>query len=297
MNSNLNEELISAYFDGELSSSEMVRVESMISAQPEWQAVYDRYAEVSRSLKESAAVTAEHVALPSTFLDSVMQTISNSEIEMSDSDASAQTVTVSHRSNSNTNRFVSLRTLIEAVGGIAAIVMIALLWNGTQSDPDSNRLADNSGGPGTGENRKKSDVRMMSVDGKKKANQKDPAKNDPDGGPANVDVDPGATSREFSIFVDQAVRPQIDRFWIMSNYELDAPEKEDASPVNVLLLDAKRQDAIRFLKQLKKWDSQFQVFQDSGSKTNANWLAATQIEEIEQAEGSFWKLRIVLIAR
>ena len=106
------------------------------------------------------------------------------------------------------------------------------------------------------------------------------------------------SSRKFSIFVNADARPQVDRFWIMNDYEVEAPSDADPTggnaKVNVLLLDAKKKDALKFLSQLSKWDEHFQIFQQAKIGT-ASWLAPFDVAKAPEAEGDYWTLQIILI--
>lgn len=197
--------------------------------------------------------------------------------------------------------FYSIRTLLEVLVATAAVLLIVVNWPSAVSDSggtDSDSIAKNAGDPSLdlGNVEKKSGVKMLSVgDGKKVITT---SKNGGTGAtqPAE-ETNAVNSSREFSIFVNESARPSIDRFWIMKSYEVNAPEQEPDGRVNMLLIDAKKADAVKFFGDLKKWDANFKVFQDSGKSPNATWLAPFDASKIEAAEGDFWKLRIVLIAK
>ena len=83
----------------------------------------------------------------------------------------------------------------------------------------------------------------------------------------------------------------------MKSYEVSSPQQEPDGRVNMLLIDAKKTDAVKFFGDLEKWDPDFKCYQDSGKRTNASWLAPFDVSKISEAEGDFWKLRIVLISK
>ncbi len=316
MSNQVTEEMISAFIDGELSPEDKIMVENAISTDDVLRSLLESYRESSSAIKASSEFVSNSVALPLDFTSRVMGQIeigetsdtvqpdqelnpaSNSFVPETALDGSPSTSSskiqksnlqeLGEKRPAPTGLF-SIRTLVEVVVATVAIAIVTANWPAT--DPADNQIAK----PGTEKvtpAKPNNGVHMMGSENgefKKspKANSTDPPK------PSQ------STSRKFSVFVKSDARPQVDRFWIMNNYEVTAPEgvePENDAKVNVLLIDTKKADAVKFFAQLTKWDSGFQVFQEAKSG-NASWLAPFDVSKAEQAEGDFWTLQIVVIEK
>ena len=301
MSKPVTEEMISALIDGELSPADRVLVENAISADESLRRIYEGFQESATALKESAEWVGSAVSLPVDFTSRVM-----SEIETGSTEGQVANHSASSENSEKENRSVvtpastqspvwTVRTLVEIVAAVAAVIVIAVVWQGQGNNHGSN-----------GETAKQ-DVNQQDVEGRKPKNgvralgSKDGNFKSNTSKEKGEEKDPGAgpvSSRKFSVFIKASTRPLIDRFWILNNYEVTAPEGTDPggnnSQVNVLLIDAKKKDAVDFFSQLKKWDSGFQVFQQAKTG-NASWLAPFDVSRADQSEGDFWTLQIVLI--
>lgn len=302
MNKTVTPEMISAFVDGELSPEDKLSVENALHADVELREIADGFQALRSSVQSSSEYIAATVRLPKHFASNVMGKIDqlSESVDQELDDENGQ-VSEGSRLNRPTSMsgIYSVRTLIEVVVAMAAIVLIVVNWPSSVSDPDrpsSDSIASADSKSDIGNKEKKSGVRMLSVgDGKEASTTR---KNGGTGATQPTEETSNVnSSREFSIFVNESARPNIDRFWIMKSYEVDAPEQEPDGRVNMLLIDAKKADAVKFFDDLKKWDANFKVFQDSGKSPNATWLAPFDASKIDAAEGDFWKLRIVLIGK
>lgn len=306
MSNHVTEEMISAFIDGDLSPEDKSSVEEAISTDDTVRAIYESYLESGSAIQASSEFVTSSVALPADFTSRVMADIyATQKNESNPSDKSKQVVAdpaldptppaATHASPvSGTNGFWSLRTVVEVIAASVAIIAIAIAWQGRTSHP--NNVAKPDDAKIKTENRPQNGVRALG----------DPNGEFKSGGVTSNKSQSSesqkiqSTSREFSVFVDAKSRPQVDRFWIMNDYEVGAPENADpsgdGSAVNVLLIDAKKADALKFFAQLGKLDNDYKVFQQSKSGT-ASWLAPFDISKAENAEGDFWTLQIVLIEK
>ena len=317
-------EMVSAFVDGELSPEDNLLVENALLADSALRDIAEGYQMLRSSLHSSSEYVTSTVQLPQQFTSSIMEKIQRlpgavgpddhhsksgspvvDRVQLADQ-ASDFSVANSKRLTTMSSVY-SIRTLVEVLVATVAVVLIVLNWPTPISE---------SGGAGQSvvnngvisndpvSDRKQSDVQMLSVgDGK---TVRGGSKNGGGGNPISpsktkasktkTDVS-DQSSREFSIFVDESVRPKIDRFWIMKSYEVSSPQQEPDGRVNMLLIDAKKTDAVKFFGDLEKWDPDFKCYQDSGKRTNASWLAPFDVSKISEAEGDFWKLRIVLISK
>jgi len=80
----------------------------------------------------------------------------------------------------------------------------------------------------------------------------------------------------------------------MKEYEIQASPQAKTHDVKVLVIEAKREDARQFFQKLPRWDSDFLVFQDAPVVADAVWVEPFDIQNIQQQEGDYWKLRIVI---
>lgn len=302
MTKQVTEEMISAFIDGELSPEDKQLVETAISTDESLRQLLESFKESSQAIQDSSSFVLGSTSLPSDFSARVMSKIASAE---SGEESAFPDQTEKHRSNINagtavelsktksTGKFsasqISLRTWIEVIVASVAILVVVVNWP-TANQP---QIAQPETKPP--QQVSKNGVRMM---GSKNGQfeKSDPRK-------SNEPSKQIVSSREFSIFIDSGTRPEVDRFWIMNNYEVSAPENTEPdgtnsggvrSKVNVLMIDSKKADAVKFFSQLSKWDSGFQIFQEAKSGS-ASWLAPFDIAKAAQAEGDFWTLKIVLI--
>lgn len=330
MSKQVTEEMISAYVDDELTAAERAAVESAISADKELQRIHDGYMAARNAIQESAQVV-DRIGLPTNFSSDVMSRIkasrSQPELDFIETEVPGSLADGSQEREGRVRRAVAkstgqgiwtVRTWIEIIAATAAIVIIVLSWWGKSNrDPNSTDLArpndsrpDANAGPDKNRPEPKNQIRMMNVDGQDGQKTNESSNNrtsDSSSDQSNVDAvsKEKASSRKFSIFIDADARPEIDRFWIVNDYEITAPPgtspdgsvaDQTTGPVNVLLIDAGKDDAVRFLQQIPKWDPDFQVFLHR-KQGKASWLAPYDVSHADQTEGSFWTLEIVLIDR
>lgn len=321
MSNRVTEEMISAFIDGELSPEDKSSVEKAISTDDAVRAIYESYLESGSAIQASSVYVASSVALPADFASRVMADIyatqknesnpsekgkrdkakqgeaKQGEARQSEVDpVMDQTPAAATHASPvvGSNGFWSLRTVVEVIAASVAIVAIAIAWQGRTSLP--NNVAKPDDAQIETKDRPQNGVRALG----------DPNGDFKGGGVTSNKSKSSesqkiqSTSREFSVFVDAKSRPQVDRFWIMNDYEVGAPENADpagdGSAVNVLLIDAKKADALKFFAQLGKLDSDYKVFQQSKAGA-ASWLAPFDISKAESAEGDFWTLQIVLIEK
>lgn len=312
-------EMVSAFVDGELSPEDNHSVENALLTDSALRDIAEGYQSLRNALHSSSENVASTVQLPPRFTSNVMDRIQHlseavgSSDENSDHGASvvkreqlidpASDVSIAASNRSTTTSGVySVRTLVEVLVATAAVVLIVLNWPTPVSD--SGGVSQSLVKSGNISNdplidQKKSDIQMLSVgDGKAARNgsKNGGGENSTSSSKERADV-PDQSSREFSIFVNESARPSIDRFWIMKGYEVSAPQQEPDGRVNMLLIDAKKVDAVKFFGDLEKWDPDFKCYQDSGKRTNASWLAPFDVSRINETEGDYWKLRIVLISK
>ncbi len=312
-------EMVSAFVDGELSPEDNLSVENALLTDSSLRDIAEGYHALRNALHTSSENVASTVQLPSNFTSSIMDKIQHlseavgSSDEYSDHgssvvkqeqwiDPASDVPIVTPNRSTTISGVYSIRTLVEILVATAAVVLIVLNWPTPVSDPGgASQSLVNSGNVSSDPliDQKKSDIQMLSVGDGKAA--RTGSKNGGGGNPTNsseerTDV-AGQSSREFSIFVNESARPSIDRFWIMKSYEVSAPQQEPDGRVNMLLIDAKKVDAVKFFGDLEKWDPDFKCYQDSGKRTNASWLAPFDVSKINEAEGDYWKLRIVLISK
>ena len=317
MSNLVTQEMISAYVDGELSATDKAIVEDALSADESLRDLFENYNDSTAALKASAEFVSNTVTLPGEFTSRVMEKIRSHASAPILENESREEHLIPHealneqRLNKNgptgnqtatvvltaaASQRYSLRTWIEVIAATVAIVIVIYSWTGKSPSTEniaSPGLKDQGGAENKDIDKPGNDLHML---GSKNGQFKN-------GSAKKVDLQnqsnpTGSTSREFSIFVDAKARPQIDRFWIMSDYEVTAAENTPATgtttKVNVLLIDAKKTDAVKFFSQLSKWDSGFQIFHPSKSG-NASWLTPFDVSKASQAEGDFWTLQIVLI--
>ena len=300
MSHHVTEEMISAYLDGELSPEDRTAVERALSTDESLRLLLEGFRESRSALQASSDFVSSSIALPPDFSSRVMTEIRLAEAAAGEDGPQTSNLTRSSEAASvlpgRKNSF-SLRTLLEVVAATAALVVIVFLWKSGESpaevaQPENRDPVASKGG-----------VSMMNLNKSEKGSGT--ASRNSSSNPA-----PKPTSREFSVFVDAGARPQIDRFWILENYEITAPDGTDpgvsakdraaaggdAGKIEVLLVDAKKGDAIKFFSRVPKWDSQFQVFQEAKTG-DASWLAPFDVSDAAEAEGDFWTLKIVLISK
>lgn len=316
-------EMVSAFVDGELSPEDNLLVENALLADSALRDIAEGYQMLRSSLHTSSEYLTSTVQLPQQFTSNIMEKIQRlSEVVGPDDHHSksgapvvdrvqladqASDFSVANSKRSTISSVYSIRTLVEVLVATVAVLLIVLNW--PTPIPESGGSGQSIVNNGVISNdpvndRKRSDVQMLSVGDGKTA--RGGSKNGGGGNSmsssktksskAKTDVS-NQSSREFSIFVDESERPKIDRFWIMKSYEVSSPQQEPDGRVNMLLIDAKKTDAVKFFGDLEKWDPDFKCYQDSGKRTNASWLAPFDVSKISEAEGDFWKLRIVLISK
>ena len=316
-------EMVSAFVDGELSPEDNLLVENALLADSALRDIAEGYQMLRSSLHSSSEYLTSTVQLPQQFTSNIMEKIQRlSEVVGPDDHHSksgapvvdrvqladqASDFSVANSKRSTISSVYSIRTLVEVLVATVAVLLIVLNW--PTPIPESGGSGQSIVNNGVISNdpvndRKRSDVQMLSVGDGKTA--RGGSKNGGGGNSmsssktksskAKTDVS-NQSSREFSIFVDESERPKIDRFWIMKSYEVSSPQQEPDGRVNMLLIDAKKTDAVKFFGDLEKWDPDFKCYQDSGKRTNASWLAPFDVSKISEAEGDFWKLRIVLISK
>lgn len=301
MSRTVTEEMISALIDGELTPEDRAWVEKEISTHESLRQLYEGFKGTSEAIRESSQHVQSTVKLPSDFTSRVMADV---QIQAAAStEPTVETSSTERNSKSNVAKRGSIwstRTWIELVAATAAIVLIVVVWQSRTVDPNTVAKPDEgSKGSDVEKQRPKNGVYALgNKDGefeKNSPNVVEPgSENSKDGTPATV----VRSSREFSVFVKADTRPVIDRFWILNDYKVTAPEgvgpEGTGAPVNVLLIDAKKEDVLKFFDQLNDIDSGFQVFQQAKSGA-ASWLAPFDISKAGSAEGDFWTLQIVLI--
>ncbi|MEC9094696.1 MAG: hypothetical protein VX438_18445 [Planctomycetota bacterium] len=280
MSQPVTEEMISLYLDGKLSAEDQATVENTLSTDENLRKTWESYRQSASAIKASAAWVSKTAALPTDFTSQVMAQINTLELQ--------ETQPEPRVLKDTTARTASTRTWIEVVAATVAIVIIAISWSSQTTRIEQVASPESS----SAEHQKtKNGVHML---GSRRGEFKKPDLQTKTDSPRLAN----AASREFSIFASSKARPQIDRFWIINDYEVTAPKNTDpggaSEKINVLLIDAKKKDAVQFLSQLSKWDAHFQVFQQTKTG-NASWLAPFDTSKAGKTEGDVWTLQIVLI--
>lgn len=303
MNEMVTPQMISAFVDGELSPEDTALVEAALAVDEASRGLLESYEKIREDLAFSSTFIAKNVSMPSGFTSRVMADIgvtkptspavSQTQYQHQhrpDEQLVSQTAPlvdqplVDKQLNESPSTLFSVRTVIEFIVATAAAILILFNWNGNTGEL-KNGLAANPGQTNITAESKKSDVSMLRIgdNGKSSTNSE----------PANQPT--AQASREFAVIISETARPQVDRFWTMNAYEIEAPEQLTDSQVSVFLIQSKRQDAVKFFQELKKWDPDFKAFQDSGE--NASWLSPFDVSRADQLEGDVWTLRIVTIDR
>jgi hypothetical protein len=310
MNEIVTPQMISAFVDGELSPEDTALVEAALAVDEASRGLLESYEKIREDLAFSSTFIAENVSMPSEFTSRVMADIGvtkptspavsqtqyqhqhNQHQHRPDQQLVSQPAPlvdkqlVDKQLNESPSTLFSVRTVIEFIVATAAAILILFNWNGNTGEL-KNGLAANPGQTNITAESKKSDVSMLRIgdNGKSSTNNNSEPANQPT----------AQASREFAVIISETARPQVDRFWTMNEYEIEAPEQLTDSQVSVFLIQSKRQDAVKFFQELKKWDPDFKAFQDSGE--NASWLSPFDVSRADQLEGDVWTLRIVTIDR
>ncbi|MDB4757047.1 zf-HC2 domain-containing protein [Mariniblastus sp.] len=320
MNEMVTPQMISAFVDGELSPEDTALVEAALAVDEASRGLLESYEKIREDLAFSSTFIAENVSMPSEFTSRVMADIGGTkptspavsqtqyqhqhnqhqhnqhqhnqhqhrpdEHRPDEQLVSQPAPLVDKQLNESPSTLFSVRTVIEFIVATAAAILILFNWNGNTGEL-KNGLAANPGQTNITAESKKSDVSMLRIgdNGKSSTNNNSEPANQPT----------AQASREFAVIISETARPQVDRFWTMNEYEIEAPEQLTDSQVSVFLIQSKRQDAVKFFQELKKWDPDFKAFQDSGE--NASWLSPFDVSRADQLEGDVWTLRIVTIDR
>ena len=335
MNEMVTPQMISAFVDGELSPEDTALVEAALAVDEASRGLLESYEKIREDLAFSSTFIAENVSMPSGFTSRVMADIGvtkptspavsqtqyqhqhnqhqhnqhqhNQHQHRPDEHRPDEQLVsqpaplvdkqlvdkqlvdkqlVDKQLNESPSTLFSVRTVIEFIVATAAAILILFNWNGNTGEL-KNGLAANPGQTNITAESKKSDVSMLRIGDNGKSSTNNNSK------PANQPT--AQASREFAVIISETARPQVDRFWTMNEYEIEAPEQLTNSQVSVFLIQSKRQDAVKFFQELKKWDPDFKAFQDSGE--NASWLSPFDVSRADQLEGDVWTLRIVTIDR